>query len=106
MQRKKENASSPVTQAWKGVYLRGRINGSLHMNFILQNGFGRDILEPSIISRLENSAILRPYNAGTTVVQTFNQGTNPNSGCNRIRVAFFVSFLARQKRKDQLYVKR
>jgi hypothetical protein len=32
----------------------------------------------------------------TTVAQKLNQGTTPKTGCFRFRVAFFVSFLAKQ----------
>jgi hypothetical protein len=35
----------------------------------------------------------------TTVVQKLNQCSTPKTGCYRFRVAFFVSFLAKQKRK-------
>jgi hypothetical protein len=36
-----------------------------------------------------------------TVVQKPDQGTNPKRGCNPFRGAFFVSFLAKQKRKEK-----
>ncbi len=34
-----------------------------------------------------------------TVVQKFNQGTIPKTGCNRFRGSFFVTFLEKQKSK-------
>ena len=37
----------------------------------------------------------------TTAVQKFNQGTIPKTGCNCFRVAFFRSFLAKQKRTKE-----
>ena len=49
-----------------------------------------------------------------TVLQKLNQGTTPKTGCypcptasfrRGFRVAFFVSFLAKQKRKNVLNVK-
>jgi len=40
----------------------------------------------------------------TTVAQKPNQGTIPKTGCFRFRVAFFVSFLAKQKRKERINV--
>jgi hypothetical protein len=40
----------------------------------------------------------RITNTEATVVQKLNQGTSPQSGCNRLWVPFFGSFLGKQKR--------
>ena len=42
--------------------------------------------------------MLRGINVQFTVVQMFNQGTNPKKGCNLFRGSFFGSFLDKQKR--------
>jgi hypothetical protein len=44
--------------------------------------------------------IFQGTTAESTVVLTLNQGSIPKSGCNRFRVAFFVTFLAKQKSKE------
>ena len=43
----------------------------------------------------------RITNAEATVVQKLNQGTNPKSGSNRFRGPFFVTFLGKQKSKEE-----
>ena len=66
----------------------------------------RKIILTSTFRLLINSGLFDPNNRITevevTVVLKLNQGTIPKTGCNRFRVAFFGSFLAKQKRTIKL----
>ncbi|HNU88983.1 MAG TPA: hypothetical protein PKJ94_11850, partial [Ferruginibacter sp.] len=59
-------------------------------------------LNASFDNKLHLPSKSRITDVEATVVLKLNQGTIPQSGCNRLWGSFFVSFLEKQKRKIEI----